>query len=190
MRVLSTRREPRTQAAASIQPDEGAVIAGVHPGSGRLDEIVGRARSLAEEQDVPVVFVMVVHRQPRGDELERMRERLRRYGYPCHLVATWIASDGLSARGRDDLVGRELAAAAERLSASAIVVGHGPAPHAGPSRVVSTLAARLADSTELCIAPPPGVASTFEARRTRGDDPWSTSSEVAGAGRSPSAARC
>jgi len=190
MRVLSTRQEPRTEAAAPIQADEGTVIAAVHPGSGRLDEIVRRARRLADEHEVPVVFVMVVIRQPRGDELERMRERLRRYGHACHLVATWIASDGLSSRSRDELVGRELAAAAERLSASAIVVGDGPALHGGPSRVVSTLAARLADSTELWIAPPPGVASPFDgALRPRGDDSWSTSLEVAGAGRSTSAAR-
>jgi nucleotide-binding universal stress UspA family protein len=174
-----------------VQADEGAVIAAVHPGSGRLDEIVGRARRLADEHEVPVVFVMVVARQPRGDELERMRERLRRYGRSCHLVATWIASEGLTSRDRDELVGRELAATAERLAAEVIVVGHGPAPHGAPSRVVSTLAARLADSTELCIAPPPGVASPFDdAVRTRGDDSWSASSKAAGAGRSTPAARC
>ncbi len=187
MSDLPIRREAQTVAGDSL--DERVVMAAVHADSRRLDAVVRRARSLADELDLPVVFVTVMTRHPRCDELGRMRERLRRYPLPCHLIATWIAGRGLSSRERDALVGLELVAAAERLSASAVVVGDGSAGRDAAGGVVATIAARLAVSTDLCVAAPDGTAAVAQdASMARGDEPWTTSSAVVGVGSSTPAA--
>jgi K+-sensing histidine kinase KdpD len=173
----------------SLSIDDRVVVAAVHPDSGRLDEIVRRAQRLAEQQQAPLVYVVVMTRRPHDEELTRMRRRLRPYGRLGHLVVTWIDGEGLMQRDRDALVGRELAAAAERLSASALVVGSGPADSPVDSDgVVSILAARLAVGTDLCLASSDAAARVAEHEQTvGGGGTWSVTSQVAGDGSSISA---
>lgn len=139
------------------------VIAAVHPGSNRLAEIAARANARAKADDSSVVYVTICTRRPVGDELARMRRALSRFGIVGDLVMSWANLDGVPRSEHPSVIADELIAAAQRLRASALVVGHDPLAEPSRHSVVARLAGHLRPATDLVFGTELGAAPDLAA---------------------------
>jgi transcription elongation GreA/GreB family factor len=139
----------------------GYVLAAVHPDSRRLAGVVARAAARAAASDSVVVYLTVASRRPISHHLSRMKARLAPTPHPVHLVATWIDGDRVSRHHRPALIAAEIAAAANRLDAVAVVVGDDPATDAPLNSVIGRLATSLPADVEICLGADTALTEEF-----------------------------
>lgn len=144
----------------------GYVLAAVHPDSLRLTPIVARAAARAAVSDSVVIYLTVADSRPIGHRLTRMKARLAPGPYPVHLVATWIDGDHVSRGRRPALIAAEIAAAASRLDAVAVVVGDDPTMEASPDSVIGRLLTGLPADVEICLGADSALAGDLAAKTT------------------------
>ena len=135
----------------------GGVLVAVHPSSRRLDAVIARGVAQARATNSHLVFLTVAENRPVVEHLNRMRARLRAAARPVDLIVTWI--DGEAPRHqRPDLIAAEIVAAATRIGATAVVVGHDPTSEPAMTSVVRRLVATLPSGIELCLGTEPALA--------------------------------
>jgi hypothetical protein len=104
----------------------GFIVAAVHAGSRDFDNVVNRARELADVSGRQVVFLTVVTRRPLSTELTRTRIRLARHPMTVHLVGAWIDGENLAAAELTEQVAEELVRGAQELAAGTLILGLDP----------------------------------------------------------------
>ncbi|HZV27866.1 MAG TPA: GreA/GreB family elongation factor [Acidothermaceae bacterium] len=139
----------------------GCSLAAVHPDSRRLDAIIARATARAAITQSVVVFLTVANNRPLSKHLPRMWARLATTPHPVRLVATWIDGDSAPRSQRPALIAAEIADAAQRLGAAAVVIGHDPTKEASSASVIGRLAADLTGDIELCLGADAALTTQF-----------------------------
>jgi transcription elongation GreA/GreB family factor len=138
----------------SVRDDRRRVVAAVHSGSRRLDDIIARARAKSLELDRDLVFLTVTTRKAVSNELFTLRMRLARCPWPVNLEVTSIDREGLSRSQREASIADALVDEAERLGAAALVVGHDCLATAPSYGVAGRVAASLPTSIDVCFGQP------------------------------------
>jgi transcription elongation GreA/GreB family factor len=163
--LLAAREEPRI------------VVAAVHAGSQRLDDIIARARARSLERDGELVFVTVLTRRAASNEVFTMRMRLARCPWPVRLEVASVDCQGLSRVQRAASIAEALIAAGRSLGARSIVVGHDCLASGAERGVAGRLVATLPAEVELCFGPP-GISYVNEVDETHRTAPPAARPEV------------
>jgi transcription elongation GreA/GreB family factor len=134
--------------------DRRCVVAAVHSGSRRLDDIIARAHAKTVELDAELVFLTVLTRRAVSNEVFTMRMRLARCPWPIRLEVASIDREGLSRSRREASIAEVIVEESARLGAGALVIGHDSLA-ANPSHgVAGRVAVMLAPEVDLCFGQP------------------------------------